>query len=265
MNDIIYVGKHTVTYSVTWHTHEHWELIYCTYGSGTLIFQDRQLAYGKDTVALIPPFIPHANEGNQDGFTNIHLNMRDTSLAFKEPVVMSPSPSRFLQDLFTAAFYYYSHNEIDRSLLLPAYGQLIVNTLSLIQTEQLHSEPVRKIEYKILRNYPDPYFDLNSYLESMPFSTAYLKKLFRKEVGQTPLQFLTEKRLENAAGNLAASAPGTSITEIARLCGFQEPLYFSRLFKKKYGVSPRNYLPHAITNEVVNGDEMKIQLENLPG
>ena len=32
-----------------------------------------------------------------------------------------------------------------------------------------------------------------------------------------------------------------SISDISRQCGFREPLYFSRMFKKKYGVSPSRY------------------------
>ena len=45
MNDIIYVGKHSVIYTVSRHAHESWELIYCTYGSGAMAFDDRIIEY----------------------------------------------------------------------------------------------------------------------------------------------------------------------------------------------------------------------------
>ena len=41
----------------------------------------------------------------------------------------------------------------------------------------------------------------------------------------------------------------SSITEIAHLCGFRNPLYFSRLFKQKYGVSPREYALSALPGQ----------------
>ena len=36
MNEIIYAGKHLITFSVTRHAHSSWEFIYCTSGSGRL-------------------------------------------------------------------------------------------------------------------------------------------------------------------------------------------------------------------------------------
>ena len=37
------------------------------------------------------------------------------------------------------------------------------------------------------------------------------------------------------------SAGARTITDIAYLCGFRDSLYFSKMFRKKYGISPRNY------------------------
>jgi AraC-like DNA-binding protein len=259
MNDVLYVGKHALTRNVTWHEHSSWELIYCTGGSGILQFKDKSLHYELDSVAIIPPMTPHANV-SQEGFTNIHMNIDDCTLAFRESVVMPAGPQNLLLNLFAATFYYYSSNQIERALLLPSYGQLIVNTLSLYQPEQLHSQLVQQIETHILQNYPDPDFDLNGYLQSLPFSFEYLKKLFKKEIGLTPLQFLTDKRLENAAGHLAASHDRGNISETARMCGFNEPLYFSRLFKKKYGVAPRNFTAEHLKEPVATPEEMKIIL-----
>lgn len=39
-----------------------------------------------------------------------------------------------------------------------------------------------------------------------------------------------------------------NISEISMMCGYDEPLYFSRVFKKEFGVSPFNYAK-SITNE----------------
>lgn len=259
MNQIIYVGRHALTLTVSPHNHSSWELIYCTSGGGELIFADRTLRYGMGDIAVIPPFLPHSNR-SADGFTNIYLNLADSTLTGTEPRIIPADQNGFLLGAFTAAFYYYSGALEGRTLVLPIYGQLIAALLSTRRPEQERSEVVRKIEDSILQNYPDCAYDLNACLHSLPFNSEYVKKLFKKETGLTPLQYLTDKRLESAANILAINRGRRSISETAHLCGFNEPLYFSRLFKKKFGVSPRDYVPEDPAFQDNGPDSMKIML-----
>ena len=128
MNDIIYVGKHALTYSVTKHLHKNWELIYCTSGRGELVFQDRILPYAENSVAVIPPLIPHTNVG-KNSFTNIHVMLGETTLGYTEPFVITAAENGFLRNAFSAAFYYHSNGGVESAALLPIYGQLIVSTI----------------------------------------------------------------------------------------------------------------------------------------
>jgi len=257
MNNIVYVGKHALTWTVSRHYHRGWELIYCTSGSGEIIFNDGTLPYGADDVAVIPPIIPHSNV-SAEGFTNIHINLMETALPYTEPVIVRADSNGFLLDAFTAAFYYYSEASAGQTLL-PIYGQLIEAFLSKHRPGRRHSEVVQQIEDDILRHYPDCTYDLNAYLSSLPFNTEYLKKMFKREVGLTPLQYLTSKRLENAASTLSSFCGKGNISETAQLCGFSDPLYFSRLFKKRYGVSPRNYISEAALAPA-GPDDLKIMV-----
>ncbi len=241
MNDIIYVGKHTLTYSVTKHLHSHWELIYCTGGSGEMSFSDRTLRYEEDSLTVIPPMLPHVNHGTR-GFTNIHIVLANPSFNTDVPIVISGLKNGFMRDAFSAAFYFYSGSGAERGTLLPIYGQLIAAMLeTMISGNEDSNEVVHQIIDTILKNYPDPNFDLNSCLESFSFSTEYLKRIFKQEAGMTPRQYLMEMRLDNAAKILAVGDESQNISQIARQCGFQDPLYFSKLFKRKYGVSPKYY------------------------
>ena len=260
MNQIIYVGKHALTMTVSRHLHISCELIFCTSGCGEMIFDDRTLRYSTNDIVVVPPRLPHANV-SATGFTNIHIYLEDATLNQLEPYVIPADPNGFLLNAFAAAFYYYSGSPEDRSLLLPLYGQLIAASLTTRVQKPLHSEIVQKLENDILENYPDCGYDLNLFLSTLPFSAGYLKKVFKKETGMTPLQYLTEKRLENAASNLAMSGGRGNISEIAYQCGFSEPLYFSRLFKRKYGVSPRSYTSkYTALTETSHPDSLKIML-----
>ena len=260
MNRIIYVGKHALTMTVSRHLHSSLELIFCTSGCGEMIFDDRTLRYSTNDIVVVPPHLPHANV-SATGFTNIHIYLNEAALNQTEPYIIPADPNGFLLNAFAAAFYYYSGGSEDRSVLLPLYGQLIAASLATRGQKPLHSEIVQKLENDILENYPDCGYDLNLFLNALPFSAGYVKKVFKKETGLTPLQYLTDKRLENAANNLAMSGGRGNISEIAYQCGFSEPLYFSRLFKRKYGVSPRSYASkQAVLSEDAQPDSLRVML-----
>ena len=259
MNDIIFVGKHAVTYTVHRHFHESWELIYCTDGEGELVFEDCVLPYKANTLALIPPMRAHYNR-SKNGFTNIHINMTDVSLNLTEPTVLQITPDYFLEPIFQAAFFHYSNGGRDQQMILPVYGQLIITILQARMADGSRSELVRTIIDQIVRNYPDADFDLNACLRSLSFNTEYLKKLFKKEMGMTPRQYLTGLRLESAANLLAVSGCYSNISQVARQSGFSDPLYFSKLFKQRYGVSPKYYKPSQAAPSA-DSDATKIILE----
>ena len=258
MNDIQYVGKHMITYDVSRHAHASWELIYCTYGNGTIYFDECSLPYHEGTVAVIPPNVPHSNR-SEGGITNIHLNISNPTLVLRTPELIADDSNRFLLNAFTAAFYHYCGDMEQRQALLSSYGNLIICYLAAYREASRHSEIVERIENCIIQNYPDCDFALDAYLQSLPFNYDYLRKLFKKELGITPHQFLNDLRLETAAESIClAGADGLNITEVARECGFREPLYFSRMFKKKYGVAPSRY--HGSAPRAGDSDSMKIRL-----
>ncbi len=241
MNQIIYAGKHLLTYSVTRHAHSSWELIYCTGGAGRMIFEAEVLPYQSGDLLIIPPQIPHHNESEQ-GFTNIHLNMLEPHLRLTGPKLIRGEGSRLLLDAFEAAFYLFSSDRKKNGRLLSAYGDLIVRLVEVNLENPAHSSVVEDIRSEIIRNYPDEFFALDEYLRSLPFNYDYLRKLFKRELDITPHQLLTETRLAAAAERLSyPDMEGNSIAEVAHLCGFSEPLYFTRMFKKKYGLSPTEY------------------------
>ncbi len=70
-------------------------------------------------------------------------------------------------------------------------------------------------------------------------SQKYFRTLFKTKFGTTPLQYAIEIKLLKSAKLLRET--NLSITETAETCGFSDIYYFSRLFKKKYGISPRAF------------------------
>ena len=240
MNEIIYASKHNLTTNVARHMHNTWELIYYTSGEGYMIFDDLSLPYRENDVIAVPPNSPHANI-SEYGFTNIFLNLNESNLNYRTPVKIQDDHRHSILSAFSAAYYHYNEGS-ETDMLLTAYGYLLVNYIRTYQKTPLRSDIVEEIRSNILLNFSDCSYELDKFLRSLPFSYDYLRKLFKKEMGITPHQFLSDKRLDTAAEYLGSTFhdPG-NIADVARQCGFNEPLYFSRMFKKKYGTAPSFY------------------------
>jgi AraC-like DNA-binding protein len=62
---------------------------------------------------------------------------------------------------------------------------------------------------------------------------------FKDLTGMTPIEYLTQIRI-NEAKFLLSNSP-LNVAEISSIVGYDDPLYFSRVFKKVTGISPKNY------------------------
>ncbi len=266
MNDITYVGRHTLIHTVSRHAHESWEFVYCTYGSGAFRFDDHILPYKSGEVVVIPPMLPHSNQSEQ-GFRNIHMNVLSPVLSLKEPAVIKDDGNHFLLDAFNAAFFHFYSDRKEKTAFLSAYGSLIAQYLAAYQTVRPRSEVVEAIERSILSGYADCDYQLEAFLRALPFSYDYLRKLFQKELGVTPHKYLIDKRLQVAAEALVNSEDGAiSVADISLMCGFRDPLYFSKMFKKRYGVSPSSYARDKRAPgqaEPLTADSVKVMLEDV--
>ena len=91
----------------------------------------------------------------------------------------------------------------------------------------------------IQEHYSDPSLDMNALASISGVSAHQLSGLFRKKFGVSVWQYVIDTRID-AASKLLRS-PGFSVGMVAEQCGFRDVYYFSRLFKKQMGVSPREY------------------------
>ena len=78
--------------------------------------------------------------------------------------------------------------------------------------------------------------------DSLGVSASYLSRLFKKETGITFSGYVTSLRIERAKELLRQG--DKKIYEISDLVGYQTVQYFSKVFKKVEGISPREYIQH---------------------
>ena len=81
--------------------------------------------------------------------------------------------------------------------------------------------------------------NIEEYAISRGMSVSWFIRNFKKSTGTTPMQFITSIRITNA--QMLLETTNYAVNEIARIVGYDNPLYFSRLFHKQKGCSPSEY------------------------
>ena len=128
-----------------------------------------------------------------------------------------------------------------RETLEKSCAALLRRAIELREEEsgnQYKSMLKRALRY-IDQNYTDETLSLNTVAKAANISPNYFSGVFSQEMGQTFVEYLTEKRMERAKELLRYS--GKRSSEVAYEVGYRDPRYFSFLFKKTQGCTPSSY------------------------
>jgi len=90
-----------------------------------------------------------------------------------------------------------------------------------------------------IRHVPEAAFDFAAEAKRCHITPAHFRRLFKRQLGLPPLQFLIHCRLEKASALLLRGH--ASVAEIALEAGFADQNYFARLFKRQYRITPLDY------------------------
>ncbi len=91
----------------------------------------------------------------------------------------------------------------------------------------------------IIKNYKSSDFNYRELCKVSGLEYAYFSELFKKAYKMSPVEFVTNMKIDYAKELLATNR--YSVTEISKLCGFNDVFYFSKVFKKITGFPPTKY------------------------
>ena len=115
------------------------------------------------------------------------------------------------------------------------------STTALRRTENAASRDLNRVMDVVSwvqQHYREP-LSLEDAAAHLSISKEYFCRIFKKYTGQTPMQFIVSLRINNA--QLLLETTEYSINQIASIVGYDNQLYFSRLFHKQKGFSPTQY------------------------
>lgn len=104
-------------------------------------------------------------------------------------------------------------------------------------------EAVFYIQNYIAEHYNET-FTLEEVANHIQYSAVHLSRIFKKATDQTPLQYLINLRLREAS-RLLLSEQSLNVAAIGERVGYEDPFYFSRMFRKYIGVYPSEYRKRA--------------------
>ena len=94
----------------------------------------------------------------------------------------------------------------------------------------------------IMDHYSESSFSVDDICAHLGVGTSYFSSVFKKDTGMSFVTYLTNVRMNEAQRLLDTTDEKSYI--IAGLVGYEEPNYFSYVFKKHFGISPSKYRQH---------------------
>lgn len=108
---------------------------------------------------------------------------------------------------------------------------------STLKSDYLDTEMELALEY-FSTNY-NKELNVEDYAASRGMSVSWFIRTFKQYAGTTPMQYIVALRITNA--QMLLETTNYNVTEIGNFVGYDNPLYFSRIFKKQKGFSPSEY------------------------
>jgi YesN/AraC family two-component response regulator len=126
-----------------------------------------------------------------------------------------------------------------RRKLRKHFGKELTPDVSAVTGSQTDEQFIKKALEVVEQYYSDPEFGVEAFVEKMCVSHSLLHKKLSAITDQSAVEFINTFRLKKAAGLL--HVPEMNVSEIAYETGFNDPKYFSRIFKKYFGMTPSEY------------------------
>lgn len=130
----------------------------------------------------------------------------------------------------------------------PELLTLLLQQLFILIHRQLTREHTRKNDYLeeemslAMQFFNDNYnteVNIEEYASARGMSVSWFIRSFKQYTHTTPMQYIVSRRITNA--QMLLETTNYNITEIGQIVGYDNPLYFSRIFRKQKGMSPSDY------------------------
>lgn len=107
-----------------------------------------------------------------------------------------------------------------------------------LPSQEMDDEAAERLRRYIEEHISDPDLNVVDMANDLKISRTGLFKQMHKYFGMTPTNYITSVRMEYATKLLSI---GQKASVVAKRCGYADPKYFGKTFKKRYGILPSQY------------------------
>ncbi len=126
------------------------------------------------------------------------------------------------------------------AVLLHTFAYLGGRSADLAVRDGSGPDLVSAIQKYIDEHFSDPDFSLERLGSELKYNKKYLSTLFKRHVGVGIVEYLHSVRIQHACTMLKQGF--SSVGDVALRCGYPDAQYFSKVFKRRMGMSPRAYM-----------------------
>lgn len=263
--ELLYISKSK--YGEDWHSTSHFhpftEIFFITHGNGIMEIDSIDVSVKEGDLIIINPNCPHTEKSSYNRMDQLEyivfainnlalankslpqLNGDDSNPTYYKIMNLNNNKSVILYYLNTLV-HEVEEKKVNYELACKSILTLFIiyisrntesNLLIADNPEKLNIECVK------IKNYIDSHYSENITLDILS-NLSYVNKfhlvhLFTKQIGISPINYLINRRIEESKNLLTTT--NYSIRDISTIVGFSNSSYFSQMFKKFTGYSPRMY------------------------
>ena len=214
----------------------------CTDGNPVYHFDDGKVLHSQAGKVIYLP--KHSNYQVKHGAdsSSYAINFDFPEDRFHDPILFSLQDSSVYKHFRTAEQAWRKRN--------PGYQEQCFSSLYAIASvlcEELSRDYIPGSRAAVIQpavdhinaHYADSALSVSKLSQLCDISPQYLRRLFRDVLGMSPIEYVRQLRLSRAAELIDSGL--YAIHDAAALSGFLDDSYFSREFRKAYGISPTQY------------------------
>lgn len=242
------------------HTHDFTEISIILEGESLYTIEGKSQTLKANTVMVFNPGVNHREEQVVGTYSHqLHIGIKNfnflgyekDSMPNKKTILIPQVGHHVIMEVAWQLVNELSHEvpeyRVMTKTLVMQLMVLIIRSLESSQGLSLSNvSPSIKRRYNLVEaalHYMEQHYDqdltVDQIAQELLISPAYLSKIF-KEIKETSIiNYLIEVRMKQAAVLIRDSK--RPIKEVAEIVGYQDPLYFSKQFKKYYGEAPTHF------------------------